>query len=147
MRKAFLRKAERTPIPVIPLLPGKFLFPLAQRSTKFPRAKWFCRLCEYHCDNLAKVECHRSCFAHVTIAPVQCWEHITEPRHQRLTRTKELDDTLRQLPPPNRNHLDCLNALLVTVEKEQGLSHSDISSRQAVASVVRISYSDRQTTN
>ena len=69
MRKAFLRKAERTPIPVIPLLPGKFLFPLAQRSTKFPRAKWFCRLCEYHCDNLAKVECHHSCFAHVNYRP------------------------------------------------------------------------------
>ena len=29
--------------------------PLRQRSPKFQRAKWFCHLCEYHCDNLAKV--------------------------------------------------------------------------------------------
>ena len=63
-------------------------------------------------------------------------EHFTESRHQRLTRNKELDETLTHLPGPNRNHLDCLNALLVSVEKDQGLSHNDISSRQAVASVV-----------
>ena len=99
---------------------GKFLYPLTHKSTKFPRARWFCRLCEYHCDNLAK-----------------CLEHIMEPRHQRLTRNKEIDDTLHNLPPPNRNHLDCLNALLCNIETEKGLSHSDISSRQAVASVVQ----------
>ena len=68
-----LHFAERlrspTPSNTIPLIPGKFLFPLAQRSTKFPRAKWFCRLCEYHCDNLAKVECFHSSFAHVNYRP------------------------------------------------------------------------------
>lgn len=38
-----------------------------QKSIKFARAKFFCRLCEYHCDNEAV-----------------CERHITEPRHTRL---------------------------------------------------------------
>ena len=104
---------------VINYLAIKFLFPLKQKNQKFPRAKWFCRLCEYHCDNIGK-----------------CLEHVSEPRHSRLTRNRQLEETLRHLPPPNRNHLDCLNSLLASIERDQGLSSSDISSRQAVASVV-----------
>jgi len=104
---------------VLGFLTGKYLYPLAHKSSKFPRARWFCRLCEYHCDNLAK-----------------CREHYLDTRHSRLSRTKEVETTLYHLPRPNRHHLDCLNALLVTVEKEQGLSSSDLNTRQAVAQSV-----------
>jgi len=101
---------------VLGFLAGKYLYPLAHKSTKFPRARWFCRLCEYHCDNLAK-----------------CREHYLDTRHSRLSRTKEVETTLYHLPRPNRHHLDCLNSLLASVEKEQGLSSSDLNTRQAVA--------------
>jgi len=104
---------------VLGYLAGKYLYPLAHKSSKFPRAKWFCRLCEYHCDNLAK-----------------CREHFIDTRHSRLSRTKEVETTLYHLPRPNRHHLDCLNALLATVEREQGLSSSDLNMRQAVAQSV-----------
>jgi len=104
---------------VLGFLAGKYLYPLAHKSTKFPRARWFCRLCEYHCDNLAK-----------------CREHYLDTRHSRLSRTKEVETTLYHLPRPNRHHLDCLNALLASVEKEQGLSSSDLNTRQAVAQSV-----------
>ena len=100
-------------------LASRHMFPLSQRSTKFPRAKWFCRLTEYHCDNLAT-----------------CLDHITEPRYLRMLRNREMDESLVSLPRPSRNHLDCLAALLANIEREKGLAHSDISSRQAVASVV-----------
>ena len=100
-------------------LAARHMFPLSQRSSKFPRAKWFCRLTEYHCDNLAT-----------------CLDHITEPRYLRMLRNREMDETLVGLPRPSRNHLDCLAAVLANIEREQGLAHSDISSRQAVASVV-----------
>ncbi|ELU05930.1 hypothetical protein CAPTEDRAFT_221986, partial [Capitella teleta] len=33
-----------------------FLFPLKKKSYKFPSAKFFCRLCEYHCDDMKKTE-------------------------------------------------------------------------------------------
>ena len=33
-------------------LETRHLYPLKSKSAKFPRARWFCRLCEYHCDNL-----------------------------------------------------------------------------------------------
>merc|ERR1719228_1274011 len=104
---------------IVEFLAGKFLYPLAHKSTKFPRARWFCRLCEYHCDNLAK-----------------CREHYLDTRHSRLSRTKEVETTLYHLPRPNRHHLDCLNSLLASVEKEQGLSTSDLNTRQAVAQSV-----------
>jgi len=104
---------------VLGFLAGKYLYPLAHKSTKFPRARWFCRLCEYHCDNLAK-----------------CREHYLDTRHSRLSRTKEVETTLYHLPRPNRHHLDCLNSLLASVEKEQGLSSSDLNTRQAVAQSV-----------
>ena len=54
-------------------LETRHLHPLKSKSTKFPRARWFCRLCEYHCDNLVK-----------------CREHYTDTRHSRLARSKEV---------------------------------------------------------
>eukprot|EP00092_Neocalanus_flemingeri_P032761 GFUD01035632.1.p1 GENE.GFUD01035632.1~~GFUD01035632.1.p1 ORF type:complete len:1660 (-),score=542.26 GFUD01035632.1:232-5211(-) len=104
---------------VLGFLAGKYLHPLAHKSSKFPRARWFCRLCEYHCDNLAK-----------------CREHYMDTRHSRLSRTKEVETTLYHLPRPNRQHLDCLNSLLATVEREQGLSTSDLVMRQEVSQSV-----------
>jgi len=104
---------------VLEYLAGKYLYPLTHKSTKFPRAKWFCRLCEYHCDNLTK-----------------CKEHFLDTRHSRLSRTKEIETTLYHLPRPNKHHLDCLNNLLASIEKEHGLSSSDLNTRQAVAQSV-----------
>ena len=54
-------------------LETRHLHPLKSKSAKFPRARWFCRLCEYHCDNLVK-----------------CREHYTDTRHSRLARSKEV---------------------------------------------------------
>ena len=100
-------------------LAGKYIFPLKEKSAKFPRARWFCRLCEYHCDNLSK-----------------CLDHISEPRHQRLTRLRELDTTLTNLPRPSRHHLESLNKLLEDVQRNYGLSTEDIKARQDLADSV-----------
>ena len=93
---------------------------MQQRSTKFPKAKWLCKLCDYHCDNLAK-----------------CKEHFLDTRHSRQARSRELETTLYHLPRANKNHLDCLNSLLATVEREQGLSEADMKLRAGVASTVQ----------
>ena len=44
-----------------------YLFPLKKRSIKFPNAKFFCRLCEYHCDDVG-----------------HCYRHMKDTRHKRL---------------------------------------------------------------
>ena len=78
----------------ITLIP-RHLHALKSKSAKFPRARWFCRLCEYHCDNLAK-----------------CREHYSDTRHSRLARSKEIETTLYHLPRPTKHHIDCLDSLL-----------------------------------
>lgn len=65
---------EYKPSPgTVEYLETRHLHPLKSKSAKFPRARWFCRLCEYHCDNLVK-----------------CREHYTDTRHSRLARSKEV---------------------------------------------------------
>ena len=59
-----------------------------QRSTKFPRAQYFCHLCEYHCDTIEI-----------------CINHIKDTRHSMLAKKQELDTTLFHLPRPNKKHL------------------------------------------
>jgi hypothetical protein len=63
-------------------------------------------------------------------------KHYLDTRHSRLSRTNEVETTLYHMPRPNRHHLDCLNSLLATVEREQRLSTSDLNIRQAVAQPV-----------
>ena len=98
---------------------GKYIVPLKEKSAKFPRARWFSQLCEYHCDNLSK-----------------CLEHISEPRHQRLYRQKELETTLTNLPRPSRHHLESLNKLLAEIQRDYGLSSDDLKARQDLADSV-----------
>lgn len=45
------------------------LKPLKKRSGKFPRAQYFCHLCEYHCDTIEI-----------------CISHIEDTRHSRLAK-------------------------------------------------------------
>jgi len=109
----------KPPEPVIQFLAAKYLRPLKEKSTKFVRAKWFCHLCEYHCDNLSK-----------------CYEHYTDTRHSRLTRLKEIDFTLENIPSPNKLQCDSLNSLLANNQKEFGLSQEDVEYRHLVANTI-----------
>ena len=89
---------------------------LFQRSTKFPRAQYFCHLCEYHCDTIEI-----------------CINHIKDTRHSMLAKKQELDTTLFHLPRPNKKHLESLDNLLTRVVQEVGLSKSDLLKREHVS--------------
>ena len=91
----------------------KFFF---QKSQKFPQAIYYCRICDYHCDNL-------------TI----CVHHIRDIRHNRLIKMQELETTLFHLPKPGRHHLDSLVQLLHKIEMEQGLPLKEIQCRKTLA--------------
>ena len=91
-----------------------FLF-LLQRSTKFPRAQYFCHLCEYHCDTIEI-----------------CINHIKDTRHSMLAKKQELDTTLFHLPRPNKKHLEALDNLLIKMVSDVGLSKSEMAKREVV---------------
>jgi len=129
--EGFLREAEKEskmkkpddytpPDTIIEFLAAKYLRPLRQRSPKFQRAKWFCHLCEYHCDNLVK-----------------CFEHYKDTRHSRLTRLKEFDTTLENIPRPTKLQCDSLNILLNNNDKEFGISKAGLEERKAVVAQVQ----------
>ncbi|XP_059090184.1 terminal uridylyltransferase 7-like [Tigriopus californicus] len=90
--------------------------PLKKRSAKFPKAQFYCRLCDYHCDTL-------------TI----CISHIKDTRHSRLAQMQEIETTLFHIPKPSKHHLDYLEGLLLNLERELGLSAVDLKHRAAVA--------------
>ena len=89
---------------------------LLQRTTKFPRAQYFCHLCEYHCDTIEI-----------------CISHIEDTRHSRLAKKQELQTTLFHLPRPNKKHLEALDNLLIKVDEHMGLSMMEIQRREAIA--------------
>ena len=93
-----------------------FLYFLFQKSQKFPQAIYYCRICDYHCDNLGI-----------------CISHIRDLRHSRLIKMQTLETTLFHLPKPGRHHLDSLNQLLIKIEKENGLPAKEIQHRTALA--------------
>ena len=90
-----------------------------QRTAKFPRAQYFCHLCEYHCDTIEI-----------------CISHIEDTRHSRLAKKQELQTTLFHLPRPNKKHLEALDNLLIRIETTVGLSEAEIANRQKIASRV-----------
>ena len=87
-----------------------------QRTAKFPRAQYFCHLCEYHCDTIEI-----------------CISHIEDTRHSRLAKKQELQTTLFHLPRPNKKHLEALDNLLMRLEMEVGLSEAEIQNRDSIA--------------
>ncbi len=90
-----------------------------QRSPRFPKAQYYCRLCDYHCDTLNI-----------------CISHIKDLRHSRLARMQDIETTLFHLPKPHRHHLDVIEQLLDTVAMEHGLAPYEIKAREEVAASV-----------
>nr|XP_027213619.1 terminal uridylyltransferase 7-like [Penaeus vannamei] len=68
---------------VLAELQEQFLFPLKKKSIRFPKAKYFCRLCDYHCDSL-----------------IVCRRHIADARHRKLKEAKDVETTLKNVPSP-----------------------------------------------
>ncbi|KAG0710685.1 Terminal uridylyltransferase 4 [Chionoecetes opilio] len=86
---------------VLAELEEQFLFPLKKKSLRFPKAKYFCRLCDYHCDSL-----------------VVCKRHITDTRHRRLKEARDLETTLKNVPSPTDVHVATIDKLIVAVSEE-----------------------------
>ncbi|XP_078574912.1 terminal uridylyltransferase 7-like isoform X2 [Branchiostoma floridae x Branchiostoma japonicum] len=100
-----------------------YIFRLKKRSAAFPSAKYFCRLCQYHCDT-----------------PAVCQRHIKESKSHRVRiQGKRANEELRKIPAPSAAQVSALTVLLERVEQEQGLQETDRTGRHQLADRVQTS--------
>lgn len=113
-----IESPEFRPSPeVLAELEEQFLYPLKKKSLRFPKAKYFCRLCDYHCDSL-----------------VVCKRHITDTRHRRLKEAKDLETTLKNLPPATDAHVSAVDKLITSVSEQMKATPETITTRRELVS-------------
>ncbi|KAH3697170.1 hypothetical protein DPMN_084659, partial [Dreissena polymorpha] len=114
IRKKYL-DSTLTPA-VLTELEKERIFPLKKKSTKFPKAMYFCRLCDYHCDSVALSR-----------------QHCQDARHRRRNEIRQQDQMLKNLPHPSPRHLQALDGLVDEIFSTHGLSSEDLVHRHKVA--------------
>ncbi|XP_061196234.1 terminal uridylyltransferase 4-like isoform X2 [Saccostrea echinata] len=89
------------------------IFPLKKKSVRFPRARYFCRLCDYHMD-----------------AVEDCKKHCRDSRHKRRNEVSKFETKLKSIPCPSTSHLAALDELVERIFTERGLSEGDLQYRE-----------------
>ncbi|KAK4314793.1 hypothetical protein Pmani_013939 [Petrolisthes manimaculis] len=100
---------------VLAELEQHFIYPLKKKSLKFPKAKYFCRLCDYHCDSL-----------------VVCKRHVSETRHRKLKEAKDLETTLKNLPTATEVQVAAIDKLINSLAEEWRVDKVMAKQRQEV---------------
>ncbi|KAK3609162.1 hypothetical protein CHS0354_011348 [Potamilus streckersoni] len=96
------------------------IYPLKKKSDRFPGARYFCRLCEYHCDSVAI-----------------CMKHIKDDRHKRKKEITLQSEKLRKLPAPSLRHVQAMDKVVEEVFTTYGLSKADLTRRQNIVQEVQ----------
>ncbi|XP_064604614.1 terminal uridylyltransferase 4-like isoform X2 [Liolophura sinensis] len=96
------------------------IFPLKKKSIRFPRANFFCRLCEFHCDRIQ-----------------DCKEHMKDRRHIRRLEISKGDKQLKDIPTPSSSHLAALTHTVTQLSEKYGLSESEMHQRQVVVAALQ----------
>ncbi|CAL1538006.1 unnamed protein product [Lymnaea stagnalis] len=99
---------------------------LKKKNQRFPKAKFFCRLCDYHLDQAE-----------------DCEKHIKDNRHCRRREINAMDSILKSIPPPSISQLDALSASLDQVYEQQGIDEWEQKSRQEIVNRLESSIQER----
>ncbi|XP_062573267.1 terminal uridylyltransferase 4-like isoform X2 [Saccostrea cucullata] len=91
------------------------IFPLKKKSLRFPRARYFCRLCDYHMD-----------------AVEDCKKHCRDSRHKRRNEVSKFETKLKSIPCPSASHRAALDQLVERIFTEWGLSEGDVQYREGL---------------
>ncbi|KAG1670310.1 Terminal uridylyltransferase 7 [Nymphon striatum] len=91
------------------------IFPMKNVNPKFPLARFFCKRCDYHCDNM-QIVCR----------------HIAGDRHSVLKFEWDLKRTMEHLPPPTKDHEQVLTSLLCHLFTPYHLSDEDLLARKTI---------------
>ncbi|XP_076069141.1 terminal uridylyltransferase 7-like isoform X2 [Oratosquilla oratoria] len=86
---------------VLAELEQQFLYPLKKKSLRFPKAKYFCRLCDYHCDSL-----------------LVCKRHMSDKRHCKLKEARDLETTLKNVPIATNSQVSNIDGLVRSIAKD-----------------------------
>ncbi|XP_076309141.1 terminal uridylyltransferase 7-like [Tachypleus tridentatus] len=98
---------------ILEKLEEEFIFPLKKRVSRFPRAHFYCKLCDYHLDR-----------------PEHMKDHMHRNSHRSRKELQEVHAMLQDLPPPSSAHCEALTKLLVHVAENVGLSNREVTERQ-----------------
>ncbi|CAL8149391.1 unnamed protein product [Orchesella dallaii] len=79
-----------------------------KRSNKFPRAKFYCKACNYHMDT-----------TYATLL------HIMQDRHTCLEKMQHIQFTCQLMPPPSAEHTSYLTDYLMKISKLHGMNHTE----------------------
>ncbi|BFZ16873.1 hypothetical protein BsWGS_19912 [Bradybaena similaris] len=90
---------------------------LKKRSMKYPKANFYCHLCEYHMDLLE-----------------DCAKHIKDSKHSRRKEINDTDAILRTMPKPTEEQIAALTAAVDQVYREHGINGEEQTQRTAVVS-------------
>ncbi|KAA0191409.1 hypothetical protein HAZT_HAZT007392 [Hyalella azteca] len=86
---------------------------ILQKSVRFPNALFFCRLCEFHMDDLKS-----------------CISHVQNLRHQRLATEMDFNKFLKTLPMASDAMAEAVGDLILRTSEEVGLSPDDVRERE-----------------
>ncbi|XP_041359697.1 terminal uridylyltransferase 4-like isoform X2 [Gigantopelta aegis] len=95
------------------------VFPLKKKSLKFPRARFFCRLCDYHLDRVVDYQ-----------------RHVSEARHMRRKEVTDSEVLLCNMPPPSPKQLAALDAAVEEIFLEHSLTEEDVQMRAQIVKEV-----------
>ncbi|CAC5420098.1 TUT [Mytilus coruscus] len=88
------------------------IFPLKKKSVRFPRARYFCRVCDYHMDTLDDVR-----------------RHGKDHRHKRRVENINIQDELKRLTEPSEKQILTMESLLERTFNEHHLTKAMMQDR------------------
>ncbi|XP_068175709.1 terminal uridylyltransferase 4 isoform X2 [Antennarius striatus] len=94
-----------------------YIHRLLKQSPEYPNYQYLCKLCSVHIENIQG--------AH---------KHIKEKRHKKNITEKREENELRALPPASPAQLQAVNAAVLHVARQHGISDDDFEVRKAVVS-------------
>ncbi|XP_052061598.1 terminal uridylyltransferase 4-like isoform X2 [Mytilus californianus] len=89
------------------------IFPLKKKSVRFPRARYFCRVCDYHMDTLDDVR-----------------RHGKDHRHKRRVENINIQDELKRLTEPSEKQILTIESLLERTFNEHHLTKALMQERR-----------------
>ncbi|XP_059160708.1 terminal uridylyltransferase 4-like [Physella acuta] len=88
---------------------------LKKKNQRFPKAHFFCRLCDYHLDLVE-----------------DCEKHMKDNRHCRRREISGMDAILKCMPAPSEDQIKAISSALEEVYEKYGIDEWEQKSRQEI---------------
>uniref|UniRef100_A0A6A7FM67 Terminal uridylyltransferase 4-like isoform X1 n=1 Tax=Hirondellea gigas TaxID=1518452 RepID=A0A6A7FM67_9CRUS len=98
---------------LLKLLEEEGIYQLRRKSLRFQKANFFCRLCEYHCEE-----------------PENCVQHIKNSRHQKLATVREFDQYLGSLPLPSTVMEEAVGDAVLRISELHSITQQELEQRK-----------------